>query len=133
LNAAGICVCRIFRQQLKSLENCAQRDEFFCVISKHRPNRNRPEGISLWAKFKSAVCKWYESADDSWGYLHGVIKFLILFSFLIFTVGVMGFMAWLDIPEYVFYVTIVPFFGVGFSYLTIKLGVEPSDFGGGGG
>ena len=45
----------------------------------------------------------------------------------------MGFMAWLDIPEYVFYVTIVPFFGVGFIYLIIKLGVEPGDFGGGGG
>ena len=129
------------RQQLKRLENCVQRGEFRCVISKYTANRDRPQGStkkpkkdnSLWAKFKSAVCKWYESADDSWGHLHGVIKFLILFSFLIFTVGVMGFMAWLDIPEYVFYVTIVPFFLVGFSYLIIKLGVEPSDFGGGGG
>ena len=84
-------------------------------------------------KFKSVVWNWYESAYDSWGQLHGVIKFLILFSFLIFTVGVMGFMAWLDIPEYVFYLPIVPFFGVGLTYLIIKLGVEPSDFGGGGG
>ena len=119
------------RQQLKRLENRAQRDEFLCVISKHRPNRNRPEGIALWAKFKSAVCKWYESAHDSWGHLHTFIKILILFSFLIFNVGLVFFIHWFDPPEYVFYVTVLPFFTVGFIYLFIKTGAEGDEWGGG--
>ena len=81
----------------------------------------------MLAKFMN----WHDSAKGSWN-VRPAIAFLILVGHLLSTVGLIFFFNWLNFPEWVFYVTIIPYFGFGMFYLIIKFGLEPSDFGGGG-
>ena len=80
----------------------------------------------MLAKFMN----WHDSTKGSWN-VRPAIAFLILVGHLLSTVGLIFFFIWLNFSEWVIYVTMLPYFGIGQLYLTTKFGLEPSGWGGG--